>query len=107
MNGSAPKGRKLTWINPTHIAPQKRISCLFSSARTHPEIGMPLRSEFGGLQEGHAIFGGENDVHQNKGERLGHTQLHHIYMLLLRSILRPFGASRRGGTVPGVETHKR
>ena len=36
------------------------------------QIGMHLRSEFGGLQEGHSIFGGENDVHQNKGERLGH-----------------------------------
>ena len=65
---------------------------------------MHLRSEFGGLQEWHSIFGGENDVHQNKGERLGHIKLHHIYMLLSRSILRPFGARRRGGTVPGVET---
>ena len=31
-------------------------------------------------------------------------QLHQIYMLLSRSILRPFGSRRRGGTVPGVET---
>ena len=67
-------------------------------------VGMHLRSEFGGLQEWHSIFGGENDVHQNKGERLGHTQLDHIYMLLSRSILRPFGARRHEGTVPGVET---
>lgn len=65
---------------------------------------MHLRSEFGGLQEWHSIFGGENDVHQNKGERLGHIQLHHIYMLLSRSILRPFGARRHEGTVPRVET---
>ena len=42
------------------------------------QIGMHLRSEFGGLQEGHSIFGGENDVQQNKSERLGHIQLHHI-----------------------------
>jgi hypothetical protein len=64
---------------------------------------MHLRSEFGGLQEGHSIFGGENDVHENKGERLRHIKLHHLYMLLSRSILRPFRARRRGGRFPGLK----
>jgi hypothetical protein len=50
---------------------------------------MHLRSEFGGLQEWHSIFGGENDVHQNKGERLRHVKLQHLYMSLSSSILRP------------------
>ena len=85
-----------------HIADLKRVA--LQTPQGSGQIGMHLRSEFGGLQEWHSIFGGENDVHQNKGERLGHIQLHHIYMLLSRSILRPFGARRRGGTVPGVET---
>src|SRR5580700_283492 len=66
-------------------------------------VGMHLRSEFGGLQERHSIFGGENDVHQNKGERFGHRQLHHIYMLLSRSFLRPFAARRREGRFPGLK----
>ena len=83
-----------------HTADLKRVALQAPQG----QIGLHLRSEFGGLQEGHSIFGGENDVHQNKGERLRHIQLHHIYMLLSRSILRPFGARRRGGTVPGVET---
>jgi hypothetical protein len=64
---------------------------------------MHLRSEFGGLQEGHSIFGGENDVHENKGERLRHIKLHHLYMLLSRSILRPFRARRRGRRFPGLK----
>ena len=76
-----------------HTAGLKRVALQAPQG----QIGLHLRSEFGGLQEGHSIFGGENDVHQNKGERLGHIQLHHIYMLLSRSILRPFGARRRGG----------
>ena len=92
IKGSALKGRKLTWINPTRIAPQNEFR------RHAPPIGV-RRTE-----RRHSIFGGENDVHQNKGERSGHMQLHHIYMLLSCSILRPFGARRRGGTVPGVET---
>ena len=83
-----------------HAADLKRVALQAPQG----QIDMHLRSEFGGLQEGHSIFGGENDVHQNKGERLRHIQLHHIDMLLSRSILRPFGARRRGGTVPGVET---
>jgi hypothetical protein len=65
---------------------------------------MHLRSEFGGLQEGHSIFGGENDVHENKGERLRHIKLRHLYMLLSRSILRPLQGASPWGTVPGVET---
>ena len=39
------------------------------------QIGMYLRSEFGRLKEWHSIFGGENDVHQNKGERLRHISI--------------------------------
>ena len=80
-----------------HTADLKRVA--LQAPQGAGQIGMHLRSEFGGLQEGHSIFGGENDVHQNKGERLGHMQLHHIYMLLSRSILRPFGfgARRREG----------
>jgi len=64
---------------------------------------MHLRSEFGGLQEWHSIFGGENDVHQNKGERLRHIKLHHLYMLLSRSILRPLGRVAVGGCFPGLK----
>jgi hypothetical protein len=77
MKRSALKGRKLTWINPTHIA---------------------LQNEF------RSIFGGENDVHQNKGERLSYSAITLYAHVILHSILRPFRARRRGWSVPGVKT---
>src|SRR5580704_3510270 len=59
-------------------------------------VGMHLRSAYVGLKAGHSIYGGENDVHENKGERLRHKKLRHLYMLLSRSILRLLqGASPR------------
>ena len=67
---------------------------------------MHLRSEFGGLQEWHSIFGGENDVHQNKGERLGHIPLHHIYYVIVTLVLAPlclWGASPWGGGSRGLK----
>jgi hypothetical protein len=87
-----------------HTADLKRVA--LQAPQGSGQIGMHLRSEFGGLQEWHSIFGGENDVHQNKGERLRHIQLQHLYMLLSRTILRPFSfrARRRGWMFPGVET---
>ena len=53
------------------------------------QMGIHLRWEFGGLQEWYSIFGGENDVHQNKGERLRHIQLHFIYMFFYGLDLAP------------------
>ena len=37
INGSALKGRKLTWINPTHIAPQNKLRVCLVVLETHPE----------------------------------------------------------------------
>ena len=37
INGSALKGRKLTWINPTHIAPQNEFRVCLAVLETHPE----------------------------------------------------------------------
>ena len=37
INGSALKGRKLTWINPTHIAPQNEFRVCLALLETHPE----------------------------------------------------------------------
>ena len=64
---------------------------------------MHLRSEFDRLQEWHSIFGAENDVHQNKGERLGHTPLHYMYMLLSRSSCAPLGRVAMGGRFLGLK----
>jgi len=85
-----------------HPADLKRVA--LQAPQGSGQIGMHLRSEFGGLQEWHSILGGENDVHQNKGERLRHTKLHNIYVLSSCPILRPFRARRRGWMFPGVKT---
>ena len=37
INGSALKGRKLTWINPTRIAPQNEFRVCLAVLETHPE----------------------------------------------------------------------
>src|SRR5580692_517911 len=37
INGSALKGRKLTWINPTHIASQNEFRVCLAVLETHPE----------------------------------------------------------------------
>ena len=58
---------------------------------------MHLRSEFGGLQEWHWIFGGENDVHQNKGERLRHsTTTSYLYVIVTLDLAPLWGASPWG-----------
>jgi hypothetical protein len=70
MKRSALKGRKLTWINPTHIAPQNEFRVCLAVLETHLE---------------------------NKGERLRDiSPLHYIHMLFQCSNLAPFqGASPR------------
>ena len=75
LSGESAKNMDLIF----HTADLKGVA--LQAPQGSGQIGMHLRSEFGGLQEWHSIFGGENDVHQNKGERLGPTQLHYIYML--------------------------
>ncbi len=37
INGSALKGRKLTWINPTHMALQNEFRVCLAVLETHPE----------------------------------------------------------------------
>ena len=37
INGSALKGRELTWISPTHIAPQNEFRVCLALLETHPE----------------------------------------------------------------------
>jgi hypothetical protein len=37
INGSALKGRELTWINPTRIAPQNEFRVCLAVLETHPE----------------------------------------------------------------------
>jgi hypothetical protein len=108
INGSALKGRKLTWINPTRIAPQNEFRvCLAVFFRGESTKNMDIIFHTADLKRvalGMAFdFGGENDVHQNKRERLRHIKLHHLYMLLLRSILRPFRARRRGWMFPRLK----
>jgi hypothetical protein len=69
------------------------------------QIGMYLRSEFGRLKEWHSIFGGENDVHQNKGERLRHIYITQYLYVAITLNLAPFqGASPGVAGFPGVKT---
>ena len=84
-----------------HTADLKRVA--LQATQSSGQIGMQLRSEFGGLQEWHSIFGGENDVHQTRASDWDICN-YIIFICYYRArSCAPFGRVSVRGRFPGLK----